>query len=903
MGTKIFKGINNKVISLVSLLFRTIVLHVYIKCYPMRKKTNKGKNSAAGGKYDHLPFVSICTPTFNRRPFWPMAIQCFQAYTYPKERMEWIIVDDGSDSIEDLVKDIPQVKYYREEKQMILGRKRNYMHDKSKGDIIIYQDDDDYYPPERVSHAVERLMADPNVLAGGSSTLFLYFKHIQQMYRFGPYGPTHATAGTFAFKRELLKQTRYDDFKALAEEKSFLKDYTIPFVQFDPLKTILVFSHNHNTFDKKELLDRGDGPTQQPDKNITVGHFMKEEGEIYDFFMKNIDGLLAEYKPGAVENKPEVLQQMKTMNDYREKEQMELIEIRKKAMLDEEVEKLIAHVKEEKEETHKKYMALAMVNMKMIKKMKLLNEKVKSIDIDDETQSLIKRVESEGIQVDLEVKNFTIDIVQKDELCNIDPQSVHNILEFVRRGATVSGSVILNGNTQYDIENQKAQVAYRPHPSKQQDIPILQELSRQAAGTVQQQPYNSQNIGKQVELSSEDINTVMEQGECNEPTAKKALYNENNDVISAIMNIENYTCDSFEIPSPTTQNQPMAPAQMLESVDKDDVNTVMEQAECNEITARNALAHEDGDVITAIMNIDKYTCSDNASTGSDNNTNDEKVIHLNREDIQTVMAQAKCDEETAIKAFVGESQDIVSAVMNIDKYMITAENNIIQSSTKDTVDFKLFDQPDNNDKSKDTVESEFSKVMNQPDYDDKSVDVKGLTGPQRKIILDIKFLQQYHKIPHHVAKIAYYNEGRDLAKALNNYKKYEHCTLIDRADHPNNIGQVMLTTKCNVETSKKAVIDTDGNIGQAAMDIFYNKDITVPTPEDIDVCNQEYIDVVRSITLCSEETAKNALTKTNGDVLHCITDENISEYVVDETETEPIEMVMEEESSIASDRA
>jgi NACalpha-BTF3-like transcription factor len=651
-------------------------------------------------------------------------------------------------------------------------------------------------------------------------------------------------------------------------------------VQFDPLKTILVFSHNHNTFDKKELLDRGDGPTQQPDKNITVSHFMNEEGEIYDFFMKNIDELLAEYKPGSVENKPEVLQQMKTMNDYREKEQMELIEIRKKAMLDQEVEKVLAQVKEQERETHDKYIALSMINMRLIKKMKLLNEKVKSIDLDDETQTLIKAAESDGIQVDMGLKDFRIEIIQKDELCNIDPQSVHNLLEFVRRGATISGSVILNNTSQYDITNQQVEVIYRPHPSKQQDVHILQELSRRATGiaTQQQQPYNSQNTDKQIEISSEDINTVMEQGECNEPTAKRALYNENNDVISAIMNIENYTCDSFEIPSPTTQNQPMAPTQLLESVDKDDVDTVMEQAECNEITARNALAHEEGDVITAIMNIDKYTCSDNASTGSENNTNPDNTVYLNKEDIQTVMTQAKCDETTAINAFLGESQDIVSAVMNIDKYMTTAENNIIQSSEN---------IPENNN--------------------DNSEDITELDPSKRRIIKDIKFIEQYHKIPHHVAKIAYYNEGRDLAKALNNYKKYEHLTEIDRADHPNNIGQVMMTSKCNVETSKKLLLDCDGDIAQAAMDALVSKNVTVPTPENIDVCNQEYIDIVRSITLCSEETAKNALTKTNGDVLHCITDENISEYVVDETktetETEPIEMVIEEESSIASDRA
>ena len=49
------------------------------------------------------PFVSVCTPTFNRRPFIEMMFECFRNQTYPKDRMEWIIVDDGSDKIEDLI--------------------------------------------------------------------------------------------------------------------------------------------------------------------------------------------------------------------------------------------------------------------------------------------------------------------------------------------------------------------------------------------------------------------------------------------------------------------------------------------------------------------------------------------------------------------------------------------------------------------------------------------------------------------------------------------------------------------------------------------------------------------------------------------------------------------------------
>ena len=34
-------------------------------------------------------------------------------------------------------------------KKIKLGRKRNLIHEKCKGDIIVYMDDDDFYPPDR----------------------------------------------------------------------------------------------------------------------------------------------------------------------------------------------------------------------------------------------------------------------------------------------------------------------------------------------------------------------------------------------------------------------------------------------------------------------------------------------------------------------------------------------------------------------------------------------------------------------------------------------------------------------------------------------------------------------------------------------------------------------------------
>ena len=181
-------------------------------------------------------------------------IQCFQNQTYPKEKIEWIIIDDGTDKIEDLVSHIPQVKYLKFDEKMTLGKKRNIGNEKSTGDIIIYMDDDDYYPPDRFSHAVDVLRQNPKALCAGSSAMFIHFKHINKMYQCGPYGPNHSTAATFAFRKELLKQTKFDEESSIAEEKKFLKDYTIPFAQLDPKKSILVFSHNQNSFDKKELL-------------------------------------------------------------------------------------------------------------------------------------------------------------------------------------------------------------------------------------------------------------------------------------------------------------------------------------------------------------------------------------------------------------------------------------------------------------------------------------------------------------------------------------------------------------------------------------------------------------------------------------------------------------------------
>jgi glycosyltransferase involved in cell wall biosynthesis len=279
---------------------------------------NNNRNKLSNDIKNKYPLVSLCTPTFNRRPFIPAMIKCFQHQDYPKNRIEWIIIDDGTDKIEELITHIPQVKYFKYDKKMSLGEKRNLMYDKSSGDILVYMDDDDYYPPERISHAVQKLKENPNALCAGSSIIYIWFKHINKMWQFGPYGPNHATAGTFAFRRELLNITRYDNNAALAEEKAFLKNYTIPFVQLDPLKSILCFSHEHNTFDKKKLLEI---PNIQFSKSVELlSEQIIKDKELLDFYKYKIDDLLRDYEPGRPIMKPDVLKQIEEIEKERHAE-------------------------------------------------------------------------------------------------------------------------------------------------------------------------------------------------------------------------------------------------------------------------------------------------------------------------------------------------------------------------------------------------------------------------------------------------------------------------------------------------------------------------------------------------------------------------------------------------------
>src|SRR5258708_4948225 len=100
--------------------------------------------------------LSCIMPTFNRPRFVAQAVRYFLAQDYPEK--ELVIVDDGTDSVADLVPKNAQIRYFRQETKQALGSKRNFACEQARGDIIAHWDDDDWSAPWRLRYQVEQLL-------------------------------------------------------------------------------------------------------------------------------------------------------------------------------------------------------------------------------------------------------------------------------------------------------------------------------------------------------------------------------------------------------------------------------------------------------------------------------------------------------------------------------------------------------------------------------------------------------------------------------------------------------------------------------------------------------------------------------------------------------------------------
>ena len=116
------------------------------------------------------PAVTCIMPTADRRRFVPQAVAQFLQQDYVDR--ELIVLDDGVQSVEDLMPADSRVRYVREERRSPIGVKRNRLCELARGDVIVHWDDDDWAAPWRVRYQVERLLSGGADVCGLDRPLF-----------------------------------------------------------------------------------------------------------------------------------------------------------------------------------------------------------------------------------------------------------------------------------------------------------------------------------------------------------------------------------------------------------------------------------------------------------------------------------------------------------------------------------------------------------------------------------------------------------------------------------------------------------------------------------------------------------------------------------------------------------
>ena len=208
---------------------------------------------------DLLPSVSIITPTFNRRHFYKLTINTFLNTRYPKDKLEWIIVDDGTDKVKDIfeltpeLKNDPRIKYFELDEKKPIGFKRNYCIEKASHDYIVCMDDDDYYPVNSVKlRMLELLKSGKDCVTCTSIGCFDINKYVS-MVNVPPHRlpfSERISEASLCFKKSFWEEQKFKDDSQHSEAKEFLVGRENKTIEISWEGVLVALLHNRNTSDK-----------------------------------------------------------------------------------------------------------------------------------------------------------------------------------------------------------------------------------------------------------------------------------------------------------------------------------------------------------------------------------------------------------------------------------------------------------------------------------------------------------------------------------------------------------------------------------------------------------------------------------------------------------------------------
>ena len=199
-----------------------------------------------------LPYISIVTLTYNRPEFIPLAKYSYLIQSYPPEKLEWVIVNDG-ESIEELLIGIPNVNYIQLDKKLNISEKRNIGVLNAMYPIICMMDDDDVYPNNSLLTRVSSLLQKPEKDCVFCTTIPCY--DIEKKISFMNIPPItlemseRVSEATLCFKKSFWNEREFKD--EIAEGDKFIRGREQMCREISPQEVIVSLVHHKNISSRK----------------------------------------------------------------------------------------------------------------------------------------------------------------------------------------------------------------------------------------------------------------------------------------------------------------------------------------------------------------------------------------------------------------------------------------------------------------------------------------------------------------------------------------------------------------------------------------------------------------------------------------------------------------------------
>lgn len=163
--------------------------------------------------------VSCIMPTADRREFVPQAIRNFLAQDHAAR--ELIVIDDGRDSVADLMPQHESVRYIRLDRRSTLGAKRNIACELARGEWIAHWDDDDWMGPAWLGSQLG-VLRDQGADICGLDKVFFYAPATRRAWQYVYDGRAPwVCGGTLLYRREHWRASPFPDIN-VGEDNAFV---------------------------------------------------------------------------------------------------------------------------------------------------------------------------------------------------------------------------------------------------------------------------------------------------------------------------------------------------------------------------------------------------------------------------------------------------------------------------------------------------------------------------------------------------------------------------------------------------------------------------------------------------------------------------------------------------------